>query len=136
MSEQAAKKRKLSRSGQHDDSLEAQFDERIISESDSAAQRPSAVKDNCDDERERISLSAMSKAAEQNVAPFLAKYIPGQYAPGRGLEGPNRDRQPRDPNTTYCYRHRPDNKCRRQADDTAMGQLQQVSLLHQKIQHY
>ena len=30
------------------------------------------------------------------------------------------------PNTKYCYRHRPDLKCRRQADEPSMEQLQQV----------
>ena len=128
MSDHPTKKRKLSRS-REDEELEARFDEASLGQDNKhlTVQKPSAVRDNCDDDRVNISLSAMSKAAEQNVAPFLAKHIPGQYTPGRGLEGPNRDQQAKDTSTQYCYRHRPDNKCRRQADDTSMGQLQQVS---------
>ena len=73
-----------------------------------------------------ISLSATSESAGKAVAPFLAKHIPDQYAP---LGGPNQSSDPemKKPNTKYCYRHRPDLKCRRQANEPSMDQLQHVS---------
>ena len=72
-----------------------------------------------------IAINATSKLAGQIVAPFLAKHIPDQYAP---LGGPDSFGNPKakDSNTKYCYRHRPDLKCRRQADEPSMEKLQQV----------
>lgn len=94
--------------------------------------RPSkriAGADNCDDENTNISISATSKQAGRNVAPFLARHIPDQYAPAgssdRAIGGARKD-----PNTKYCYRHRPDLKCRRQANEPSMDQLQQVGMTH------
>jgi hypothetical protein len=70
-----------------------------------------------------ICLSSSSKFAGQTVAPFLAKHIPSQYAP----LGPQETPPPSwAVNTRYCYRHRPDLKCRRQADEPSMEQLQKV----------
>ena len=78
-----------------------------------------------EDKETNIGLSATSKLADQTVAPFLAKHIPEQYAP---LGRPSRLKDPanKNPNTKYCYRHRPDLKCRRQADEPSMDQLQHV----------
>lgn len=87
-----------------------------------------AGQDACHDDHENISISASSKQASQTVAPFLAKHIPEQYAPGGGLDSSGNART-KDPNTRYCYRHRPDLKCRRQANEPSMDQLQHVSLL-------
>ncbi|KAL9593613.1 MAG: hypothetical protein Q9219_007472 [cf. Caloplaca sp. 3 TL-2023] len=69
-----------------------------------------------------ISLSPNPRFAGQAVAPFLAKHIPKQYAP---LGGPSASGQSTstDANTKYCYRHRPDLKCRRQANEPSMDQL-------------
>lgn len=74
-----------------------------------------------------IGISATSKLAGQTVAPFLAKHIPEQYAP---LGGSSQLQDPanKNPNTKYCYRHRPDLKCRRQADEPSMDQLQHVCI--------
>lgn len=71
-----------------------------------------------------MSLSAATRLAGQTVAPFLAKHIPEQYAPLGGIDKPKDS--PVNPNlsTKYCYRHRPDLKCRRQADEPSMDQLQ------------
>lgn len=80
----------------------------------------------CQDDFENISISASSKQAGQTVAPFLAKHIPEQYAPGGGLDSSG-NAKIKDPNTKYCYRHRPDLKCRRQANEPSMDQLQHVS---------
>ena len=79
------------------------------------------------DDHEKISISASSKQASQTVAPFLAKHIPEQYAPGGGLDSSGNAKM-KDPNTKYCYRHQPDLKCRRQANEPSMDQLQHVSL--------
>ena len=78
------------------------------------------------DQDANISLSATSASAGKAVAPFLAKHIPDQYAP---LGGPDQssDLKMKKPNTKYCYRHRPDLKCRRQANEPSMDQLQHVS---------
>lgn len=86
-----------------------------------------AGQDACQDDHENISISASSKQASQTVAPFLAKHIPEQYAPGGGLDSSGNAKM-KDPNTKYCYRHRPDLKCRRQANEPSMDQLQHVSL--------
>ncbi len=72
-----------------------------------------------------ITLSATSKMAGQTVTPFLLKHIPDQYAPMGGLDSTGSPRA-KDSNTKYCYRHRPDLKCRRQANEPSMGQLQHV----------
>lgn len=83
-----------------------------------------------------IGISSTSKLAGQTVAPFLAKHIPDQYAPLGGLD---QIKAPvnKNPNTKYCYRHRPDLKCRRQADEPSMDQLQHVcSIAHSLIEQY
>ena len=82
--------------------------------------------DVCQDGHDNISISATSKQAGQTVAPFLAKHIPEQYAPVGGLDV-SANAKIKDPNTRYCYRHRPDLKCRRQANEPSMDQLQHVS---------
>ena len=70
-------------------------------------------------------VSSSSVHATKAVASFLSEHIPQQYAPqGEGKETP--DSANKDPNTRYCYRHRPDLKCRRKVDEESMDQLQQV----------
>ena len=66
-----------------------------------------------------------TKQAEKMVAPFLAQHIPQQYNPLGS--NPLPQNAPEKSNTKYCYRHRPDLKCRRQADEPSMEQLQNVS---------
>lgn len=84
--------------------------------------------DNCEKNHDpldaTITISSTSKQAGKTVAPFLAKHIPEQYAPMGILPRPA-DSQ-RDQNTKYCYRHRPDSKCRRTADEPTMEILQRV----------
>lgn len=70
----------------------------------------------------------------QAVSPFLKEHIPGLYAPmNKQLhEDPATDinvdvPRTKDGNTKFCYRHRPDSKCRRAADETKMGIIQRVS---------
>lgn len=67
----------------------------------------------------------LAELAKQNVAPFLTKYHPRQYAPLSSEDGT--PSIPRAVNAGYCYRHQPDSKCNRQADEQSMRQLQQVS---------
>ncbi|KPM43657.1 putative E3 ubiquitin ligase complex SCF subunit scon-2 [Neonectria ditissima] len=100
-------------------------------------QHPS--KDNCDrirsDEEINPRLVKMSSVlVGKTVSPFLKEHIPGLYAPigkGRQLVGiPSNASssaptvRKRDPNSKFCYRHRPDSKCRRAADETKMGFIQ------------
>ena len=97
----------------------------------STLQRPTAAvtvngQDVCQDGHDNIFISAAFKQADQTVAPFLAKHIPEQYAPVGGLDV-SANAKMKDPNTKYCYRHRPDLKCRRQANEPSMDQLQHVS---------
>jgi F-box/WD-40 domain protein MET30 len=62
---------------------------------------------------------------EKMITPYLAQHIPQQYNPlGGGRDGQNAP--PSTANTKYCYRHRPDLLCRRQADEPSMEQLQDV----------
>jgi F-box/WD-40 domain protein MET30 len=51
------------------------------------------------------------------ITPYLAQHIPHQYNPLGARDGHD---------TKYCYRHRPDLLCRRQADEPSMEQLQMV----------
>lgn len=86
------------------------------------------LEDNCEKSHDgadaMITMDSTTKIAGLNVAPFLAKHIPEQYAP---LGAPTSTTQTRkDPNTKYCYRHRPDSKCRRMADEPTMDKLQRV----------
>lgn len=100
------------------------------------------LKDSCDRNRndEEINPRLVKMPSElvgKTVSPFLKEHIPGLYAPlgiGKGkqrLEIFDDSAIPsirkRDPNSKFCYRHRPDSKCRRAADETKMGFIQSVS---------
>lgn len=69
-----------------------------------------------------------SKKIEKMITPYLAQHIPQQYNPLGGADTPHNHA-----NTKYCYRHRPDLLCRRQADEPSMEQLQQVSTRHNNL---
>lgn len=75
-----------------------------------------------------IKISSTSKLAGQTVSPFLAKHIPEQYAP-LGAQKQTDSSIQKDPNTKYCYRHRPDSKCRRTVDEPTMENLQWVCVI-------
>jgi F-box/WD-40 domain protein MET30 len=77
------------------------------------------------------------------VSPFLKEHIPSIYAPiGKEKQDQSSHRMavttpvPRkpDPNSKFCYRHRPDSKCRRAADETKMAYIQSVSSLNMRAQ--
>ncbi|KAJ5884437.1 E3 ubiquitin ligase complex SCF subunit sconB [Penicillium tannophilum] len=72
--------------------------------------------------RDNEASESLAELAKLNVAPFLNKHNPRQYAPLRSEDGTS---VPRPANAGYCYRHQPDSKCRRQADEHSMRQLQQ-----------
>jgi F-box/WD-40 domain protein MET30 len=75
--------------------------------------------------------ASKSKKMEKMITPYLAQHIPQQYNP---LGGP--DALPGHGNTKFCYRHRPDLLCRRQADEPSMEQLQQVRLVVHPFTHH
>jgi len=88
--------------------------------------------DNCDDRHDdvdqTIGISSTRRIAGQTVAPFLARHIPEQYAP-LGVQEETNSKSNKNPNTKYCYRHRPDLKCRRTADEPSMENLQRVGMI-------
>jgi hypothetical protein len=66
-----------------------------------------------------------SKNIGKMMTPYLAQHIPHQYNPqGTDRDGHDAPRSTAD--TKYCYRHRPDLLCRRQADEPSMKELQDV----------
>ncbi|OQO06102.1 hypothetical protein B0A48_08690 [Cryoendolithus antarcticus] len=81
-------------------------------------------------EDQSLKMSTSSKLAEQTIAPFLTQHIPMQYNPIGGSQ--RTSVQPASANVVeaettsskFCYRHRPDLKCRRQANEPSMDQLQ------------
>lgn len=73
--------------------------------------------------------TTITKLTGQTIAPFLARHIPAQYAPLGDSENSKDSAVNENPNTRYCYRHRPDLKCRRQVNEPSMDQLQHVSWL-------
>ncbi|KAH9881038.1 hypothetical protein J1614_001531 [Plenodomus biglobosus] len=78
-----------------------------------------------------------SKKIEKMITPYLAQHIPQQYNPvganganahnhnhNHTHDGEHDDSHPT-ADTKFCYRHRPDLLCRRQADEPSMEQLQE-----------
>ncbi|KAL5118665.1 hypothetical protein ACEQ8H_003342 [Pleosporales sp. CAS-2024a] len=57
------------------------------------------------------------------MSPYLTHHIPQQYNP-QGADSHSRQVPHSTANTKYCYRHRPDLLCRRQADEPTMQELQ------------
>ncbi|RDL30134.1 E3 ubiquitin ligase complex SCF subunit sconB [Venustampulla echinocandica] len=114
--------------------LESEIGGEHVTQSMEEGERPS--RNNCgeDDAHGRtdltIAISSTSKMAGQTVAPFLAKHIPDQYAPlgvqatPSSISKHTHNISDQDPNSKYCYRHRPDSKCRRTADEPTMENLQ------------
>ncbi|KAI0166627.1 quinon protein alcohol dehydrogenase-like superfamily [Xylariaceae sp. FL1272] len=88
-------------------------------------------RDNCDrrrpeEEEDSSRLFNMSQQyMNKSVTPFLREHIPGLYAPIGKPDLPSMmNLRTKDPNSKYCYRHRPDSKCRRAADESKMGLIQ------------
>ncbi|OAA55540.1 sulfur metabolite repression control protein [Niveomyces insectorum RCEF 264] len=67
-----------------------------------------------------------SQLMSKTVTPFLKDHIPGLYSPLAKRDTiVSMQRQNKDPDSRYCYRHRPDSKCRRAADESKMVKIQQ-----------
>lgn len=74
--------------------------------------------------RPRGSMTNMSSSLiGKTVTPFLKEHIPSLYAP-IGKRNNEQTAKEKNPNTKYCYRHRPDSKCRRAADEAKMVMIQ------------
>ena len=120
-----AKRRRLSLMQDHSPPMEVSLseveDEVIIKNAAKGSN-----KERIADQDANITISSTSKQACQTVAPFLAKHIPAQYAP-LGSSTHSNGVNAEITNTKYCYRHRPDLKCRRQANEPSMDELQHVS---------
>ncbi len=73
----------------------------------------------------------------QAIAPFLKDHIPGIYAPAAKTDlAAEANSESQDVNSKYCYRHRPDSKCRRAADESKMIMIQsELELLTPADQH-
>lgn len=75
-----------------------------------------------------------TKHADMNLSTFLHEHIPTSYNPTGDSSNTHHSHKDHHshhhgsddqrPNTKFCYRHRPDLKCRRQANETSMEQLQ------------
>ncbi|KIW04743.1 hypothetical protein, variant [Verruconis gallopava] len=76
------------------------------------------------EQQEEIAISSTDKTAGKTISPFLAKHIPNTYNPMNHQQGQAMNEPGSASNTKYCNRHRPDRKCRRQADGPSMEQLQ------------
>lgn len=66
-----------------------------------------------------------SSLVSQTVTPFLREHIPSNYAPISKVDSDDTSLS-RDPNSMFCYRHRPDSKCRKAADENKMVMIQRV----------
>ncbi|KAK3948488.1 WD40-repeat-containing domain protein [Pseudoneurospora amorphoporcata] len=74
--------------------------------------------------RSRNSVTNMSSVLmSKTVTPFLREHIPSLYAP-IGKPGNHETARTQNPNSKYCYRHHPDSKCRRAADNAKMVMIQ------------
>lgn len=77
------------------------------------------------DDRNAVAASVVaSDAASRNVAPFLAKHIHTTYSNQLSADGLVVGMESK----KFCNRHRPDVKCRRQANEPTMEELQNVRL--------
>lgn len=127
-SEHPAKRRRISLDGEaikthpHNRSIQSTYRE---SESSSSLSQDFFTQE--PDEDGKCSNTTITKLTGQTIAPFLARHIPAQYAPLGGSENSKDPAVSENPNTRYCYRHRPDLKCRRQVNEPSMDQLQHVS---------
>lgn len=86
---------------------------------------PDSISDASPEESD-IFLRSSTEDVKKMISPFLAKHIPLQYNPQGQGDKPQPAIAPDQSNTKFCYRHRPDLKCRRQVDEPSMDQLQSV----------
>lgn len=65
-----------------------------------------------------------STLISKTVTPYLREHIPQIYAPVTKSDNTEETHESRDPNSKFCYRHRPDSLCRRGADESKMVSIQ------------
>ncbi|KAJ2899826.1 hypothetical protein MKZ38_002768 [Zalerion maritima] len=84
-------------------------------------------KESCDRRRAEDEHSQLSHVPTQlvgkTVTPFLREHIPGLYAPIGKSTAASLSKS-KDPNSKFCYRHQPDARCRRAADEVKMESIQ------------
>lgn len=108
-------------------------------ETSPAVDRARAKEQNCErrrpeeeqEEKSRLSIMPTSLVG-QAVTPFLKEHVPNLYAPVSKIESSIHSEQPsaqKNFNSKFCYRHRPDSKCRKAADENKMAMIQSVSSL-------
>lgn len=115
-------------------SSESPSSTRQLVQLDDSSSKPS--KDNCERrDHDGHDASRLPNVSQQqmikSVTPYLREHIPGLYAPvgnadNLALAAGSRNK---DPNSRFCYRHRPDSKCRRAADESKMALIQSVRLV-------
>lgn len=69
---------------------------------------------------------ASNEVMKNSVAPFLTKHIRDQHTPMTNFDPQAPPTKKEKTNSRYCYRHDPDLKCKRQADEQLMDELQRV----------
>lgn len=94
-----------------------------------AQDRSSDVKDDCDrrrpeEEDHPRNLRMSPQLLGKTVTPFLKDHIPGIYAPMAKLRHDDLSEPYSSADSKFCYRHRPDSKCRRAADESKMVTIQ------------
>src|SRR3569833_130865 len=106
------------------------FSRRILDHVADAGPSQADKEKSCDtrrrpDEEDRQKLIVMSpQLIGKTVTPFLKDHIPGLYAPLAKSVAADAASQTPGANSRYCYRHRPDSKCRRAADESKMAMIQ------------
>lgn len=90
--------------------------------------RPAAELSHTDPEANISTISGNTNLVEQTVTPFLAQRVPAQHALPEASDDSHEavPSQAENSKKSYCYRHRPGLKCRRQVDEPSMDQLQRV----------
>lgn len=99
-----------------------------------AADRARSKEQNCDRRRpqdgheDKSRLTNMSPSlVGQTVTPFLKEHVPNLYAPVSKIESSHtQESSTHSYNSKYCYRHHPDSKCRKAADENKMAMIQSV----------
>lgn len=85
---------------------------------------------NCDrEDRSRLAnMNMPSNLVGQAVTPYLKEHVPTLYSPfTKIISSHTHQPVPKDFNSKFCYRHRPDSKCRKSADEDKMAKIQSVS---------
>ncbi|KAM5485640.1 hypothetical protein McanCB56680_001942 [Microsporum canis] len=81
------------------------------------------------------SSTTTTTSSSSSIAPFLAKHIRDQHASRNRFAPADSSLPRRKADSKYCYRHRPDLKYRRQADEPTVDQMQRdLSTLSQNDQ--